>query len=205
MVSTEQLGKPKETSDILQSLFDRAFQPSGSGKRVAVGSPYRSTAIFGPQGQRLIPTITQEMCGCTGLSACLVFMPPGRIARPHFHARSDIIVMVLEGFAASLIGPDLEPVFHGPGEFIYIPEGVVHVAVNLSTQSRLIAVEARTDPKFNEDVVLSSEYDERASEIVADLHRMFASGELEIPVHWNVGEMGPFRFADVEEADLLPQ
>ncbi|MBX4899684.1 cupin domain-containing protein [Rhizobium sp. NLR15a] len=110
----------------------------------------------------------------------MVFMPPGRIARPHFHARSDIIVMVLEGFAASLIGPDLKPVFHGPGEFIYIPEGVVHVAVNLSTQNRLIAVEARTDPKFNEDVVLSSEYDERASEIVADLHRMFASGELEI-------------------------
>ncbi|WP_222005807.1 hypothetical protein, partial [Rhizobium bangladeshense] len=63
MVSTEQLGKPKATSDILQSLFDKACQPSESGKRVAVGSPYRSTAIFGPQGQRFIPTITQEMCG----------------------------------------------------------------------------------------------------------------------------------------------
>lgn len=205
IASTEELEKQGVPSDVIQSLFDKAVQPTASPKRVVVGSPYRSTTIVGPQGQRLIPTVTQEMCGCTGLSACLVLMPPGRSARPHVHARSDIIVMVLEGFAASLIGPNLEPVFHGPGEFIYIPEGVVHVAVNLSTHSRLIAVEARTDPKFNEDVVLSPENDDRATEIVADLQRKFASGELEIPEHWNLEEMGPFRFADVDEADTLPQ
>jgi hypothetical protein len=113
--------------------------------------------------------------------------------------------MVLEGFAASLIGPDLEPVFHGPGEFIYIPEGMVHVAVNLSTTRRLIAVEARTDPKFNEDVVLSPEYDERTAKIVADLQRKFAGGELEVPEHWNLSETGPFNFADVNESDLAFQ
>jgi len=172
-------------------------------KNVVVGSPYRSEAIFGPQGQRLIPTITQEMCGSTGLSACMVFMPPGRIARPHLHAKNDIIVVVIEGYAASLIGPELTPVFHGPGEFIFIPEGVMHVAVNLSTTQRLIAIEVRTDPKFNEDVVLTPEYDEKTAKVVAELQEGYAAGELEIPKHWNTKDTGPFKFADVVESDLL--
>ncbi len=185
-------------------------QPTGSEqakkntkKSVVVGSPYRSNAIFGPQGQRLIPTITQQMCGSTGLSACMVFMPPGRTARPHLHAKNDIIVVVIEGYAASLIGPELTPVFHGPGEFIFIPEGVVHVAVNLSTTQRLIAIEVRTDPKFNEDVVVTPEHDEPTAKVVAELHKRYAAGELDIPKHWNTKDTGPFRFADVVESDLL--
>ena len=176
---------------------------SKATKRVVVGSPYSAKTIFGPQGQRLIPTITQDMCGTTGLSACMVFMPPGRIARPHLHARSDIIVIVIEGYAASLIGPELEPVFHGPGEFIFIPEGVMHVAVNLSTTKRLIAIEVRTDPKFNEDVVLTPEHDEKTKTVVADLHKKYTSGELRLPEHWDTTNVGPFKFADVAEADLL--
>src|SRR5262245_30901864 len=119
-------------------------QQTKPAKRVVVSSPYKQKSVFGPQGQRLIPTITQEMCGTTGLSACMVYMPPGRIARPHLHTKTDIIVVVIEGYAASLVGEDLEPIYHGPGEFIFIPEGVPHVAVNLSTTERLIAIEMRT-------------------------------------------------------------
>lgn len=176
---------------------------ASSAKKVFVGSPYTSKAIFGPQGQRLIPTITEEMCGTTGLSACMVYMPPGRIARPHLHAHNDIIVVVIEGYAASLIGAELEPVFHGPGEFIFIPEGVPHVAVNLSTADRLIALEMRTDPKLNEDVVVLEELDERTKTIVDDLQRQYADGTLALPEHWNTADKGPFTFADVTESELL--
>lgn len=172
-------------------------------KKVVVTSPYKVPSVFGPQGQRLIPTITQEMCGTTGLSACMVYMPPGRIARPHLHTKTDIIVVVIEGYAASLIGPDLEPVYHGPGEFIFIPEGVVHVAVNLSTTHRLIAIEMRTDPKFNEDVTAMPEYDEKTAAVVAILHKKFAAGTLDHPKHWDAKQTGPFAFADMAESELL--
>lgn len=171
-------------------------------KKVVVSSPYHSKAIFGPQGQRLIPTITQELCGTTGLSACMVFMPPGRTARPHMHAKTDIIVVVIEGYAASLIGSGLKPVFHGPGEFIFIPEGVIHVAVNLSAKHRLIAIEMRTDPHFNEDVVPLPKYDTKTAEAVAELQRQFAAGYLDVPEHWDTKGMRPFMFADVDESEL---
>jgi len=172
-------------------------------KKVVVGSPYKVKSFFGAQGQRLMPTITQEMCGSTGLSACMVYMPPGRIAKPHLHERNDIIVIVIEGYAATLIGPELTPTFHGPGEFIFIPEGVIHVAVNLSTTERLIAIEVRTDPKFNEDVVILPEHDENTAKVVAELHKKYAAGELDIPEHWNTKDTGPFRFADLAESDIL--
>src|SRR4051812_27353092 len=54
-------------------------------KHVTVTSPYDVKSIFGPQGQRLIPTVRHDMCGTTGLSACFVYMPPGRVARAHVH------------------------------------------------------------------------------------------------------------------------
>jgi|GEM_PF-2833870 len=171
---------------------------TGTEKKVFVGSPYRSQAIFGAQGQQLIPTIKQDLCGTTGLSACVVVMPPGRIARPHLHAYSDIIVVVIEGFAASLIGPELKPIFHGPGEFIFIPAGVMHVAVNLSTARRLIAIETRTDPNFNEDVVVTPQHDEQTKAVVAELHKKFADGTLEVPAHWDLTDVGPFTFVDEE-------
>ena len=173
-----------------------------SKKKVVVTSPYDQKAIFGPQGQRLIPTITQAMCGTSGLSACMVFMPPKRFARPHLHERTDIVVVVIEGLAASLIGGELEPVYHGPGEFIFIPEGVPHVAVNLSTTKRLIAIEMRTDPKFNEDVKPLAEYDTKAAAIVKDLQAKYTAGTLELPERLRGADVGPFRFADVSEADL---
>ncbi len=172
-------------------------------KKVVVGSPYTSKSVFGPQGQRLIPMVTQDMCGTTGLSACMVYMPGGRYARPHLHTHTDIIVMVIEGYAASLVGEDLAPVYHGPGDVIFIPEGVPHVAVNLSTTNRLIAFETRTDPKFNEDVVPLPDYDTKTKAIVEDLQAKYAAGSLDIPKTWDITNTQPFTFADVDESELL--
>ncbi len=100
-------------------------------------------------------------------------MPPGTSSQVHHHSHSDIVVMCVQGWAASLIGPELEPRLHGPGEFIYIPAGVLHMAVNLSTTEELVAVESRTDPQFNEDVVVSPEFQAAGEAVAATLRAEF--------------------------------
>jgi uncharacterized RmlC-like cupin family protein len=144
-------------------------------KSVVVAHEEESAAIVGPQNQRLIPCITSAVCGSSGISAGMVRMPPGAVSKAHYHARSEIVVMCLRGRAATLIGPQLTPYLHGPGEFIYVPEGVVHVAVNLSDTEELHAVETRTDPGFNDDVVLTPTYDGPVRELAALLRHTQAS------------------------------
>lgn len=141
-------------------------------KSALVARPLDSAAVIGRQGQNLIPCITRSTCGATNISAGLVNMPPGRSSKAHYHSHSEIVVVCLEGYAATLIGPDLVPHFHGPGEFMFIPEGVIHVAVNLSGTENLIAVEMRTDPEFDDDVVLTPEYEGRAQALAAGLRRV---------------------------------
>jgi uncharacterized RmlC-like cupin family protein len=144
-------------------------------KSVVVVRPQQSAGIIGPQNQRLVPCITSKVCGSSGISAGMVRMPPGAVSKAHYHARTEIIVMCLRGRAATLIGPQLTPYLHGPGEFIYVPEGVVHVAVNLSDTDELHAVEVRTDPGFNDDVVLTPTYDSPVQKLAALLRHTQAS------------------------------
>lgn len=144
-------------------------------KHVRVFRPADSAEILGRQGQHLIPCVTTETCGAEGISAGLVNMPPGKASKAHYHAHSEIVVVCLRGTAATLIGPQLTPHIHGPGEFIFIPEGVVHVAVNLSDTEELVAVEMRTDPNFDDDVVLTPEYEPAVPDVVARLRSQYSS------------------------------
>lgn len=136
------------------------------------------------------------MSDTTRLSGCVVVMPPGQASQPHLHERNDIIVVVIEGHAATLAGPELTPVLHGPGEFIFIAEGVPHVAVNLNTAHRLVAVEVRTDPSLNDDVTVLPEYAEQVERIVADLQQRFTARQIEVPIHWNIDDHAPFSFTE---------
>jgi uncharacterized RmlC-like cupin family protein len=145
----------------------------GREKLVCVCKPEEAEETLGVQGQLLTPCITKQVCGTEGISAGMVNMPPGVRAKAHFHAHSEIIVYCLEGHIAALIGPEMTPHFHDPGEFIYIPEGVVHVAVNLSESESATAIEIRTDPFFNEDVVLAPECEHGVDNIVARLRKDF--------------------------------
>jgi uncharacterized RmlC-like cupin family protein len=153
-----------------KSEEDRAVSSSDD---VHVVGPSMSRAIVGPQGQHLVPCITTETAGSHRLSAGLVVMPPGTSSQVHHHSRSDIVVMCVQGWAASLVGPELEPRLHGPGEFIYVPAGVLHMAVNLSTTDELVAVETRTDPRFNEDVVVFTELQAAGEAVAAALRAEF--------------------------------
>jgi oxalate decarboxylase/phosphoglucose isomerase-like protein (cupin superfamily) len=96
------------------------------------------------------------------------------------------VVCCIIGSAVTLVGPDLDPVAHGPGEMIYIPEGVAHVAVNLSTSDTLVAIEMRTDPAFNDDVVLLPELEAAAALAAAAAQaRHRAAGPAALPAVWD--------------------
>ena len=171
-----------------------------TAKKVYVGSHHISQSISTIQGQQLIPTITREKCGSDALSACTVVMGPSKVAKMHLHEHNDIIVIVVEGHAATLIGDDLKPVYHGQGEFIFIPAGVPHTALNVSTKNRVVAFEVRTDPHFNEDVVLLPHLEDKAAKRAAYIHKNFDAGKLKVPAHWDIEDVGPFSFKELTPA-----
>ena len=65
------------------------------------------------------------------------------------HQKNEMVLFILEGWGAALVGPELEPIYHRPGDFIYIPAGVEHLGINLSSTDRIVIAEIRTDPHFN--------------------------------------------------------
>ena len=143
------------------------------------------STIQATQGQLLAPVITYQRCGARQLSAGLVVMPPGAMSRAHRHAQHEMIVVIVDGWAATLIGEQLTPLLHGPGEFLFIPAGVTHVAVNLSRRHDLIAVEARADADFNRDVVLTPSHDQAAQRVAGRLRQNAEAGRLGLPVGWD--------------------
>jgi uncharacterized RmlC-like cupin family protein len=123
------------------------------------------------QDQLLVEAVSRRRSGAKSISAGLCIMPAGHHSRAHLHEQHEIVIYVLEGRAATLWGWDLKPTEHGPGDFVYVPAGTPHVAVNLSERARLLAIEHRTDPEFNTDVTLLPDLYERAASIAADLRR----------------------------------
>jgi len=130
-------------------------------KRVTIISAHKIQPVTSPQGQKVYPLITEETSGSEFISQGLIIMQPGGVSKAHVHEHSEIIVTCLEGTAATLIFDDKKwiSMIHGKYESIFIPDGVPHVAVNLSNTTSLAALESRSDPKF-EDVTLLPEYEE---------------------------------------------
>jgi len=166
-------------------------------KVATVVSTGAAAAALGPQGQLLLPTITQSSCGSEHIGAGFLVMPPARVAKPHYHEYNELIIFFLEGFGIAFIGEELEPHYVGPGDFLYIPEGVLHFGINLSETQRHTAIEVRTDPHFNEDVVLVPEMEAQAIEVAAEYRRRYAAGTLEVPETWKNMDSGPYRHQEV--------
>lgn len=91
--------------------------------------------------------ISGETVGAKGLSMHLVEIPPGGRAAPHVHVGYETGIYVLEGKVLTRWGERLEnEVVSKTGEFLFIPPGVPHEAVNLSATEVARAVVARNDP-----------------------------------------------------------
>ena len=84
----------------------------------------------------------------------LVVVPPGAAAEPHVHEGYETAIYQLEGRVETRYGDGLEQsVVTGAGDFLYVPPGVPHQAVNLSETEPAVAIIARNDANEQERVV----------------------------------------------------
>lgn len=90
--------------------------------------------------------ISGQTVGAAGLSMHLVVIPPGARAQPHVHLGYETGIYVLEGRVLTRWGDQLEhEVVSEAGDFLFVPGGVPHEAVNLSDTEPARAIVARND------------------------------------------------------------
>lgn len=106
------------------------------------------------QGLPYFVGISADTVGSTGLSMSLVVVPPGAVSEVHYHDGYETAIYVLAGQVETRYGSGLEKrVVSGPGDFLFVPPGVPHQALNLSDREPARAVVARNDPREREKVV----------------------------------------------------
>ena len=99
--------------------------------------------------------ISAATAGATGISMNVVTIPAGAAAVPHLHRGCETAIFLLRGRVETRYGPDLsKSVISETGDFIFIPPGVPHQAVNLSDTDPAYAIVARNDPSEQENVFL---------------------------------------------------
>lgn len=97
--------------------------------------------------------ISGSTVGAQGLSMHIVIIPPGARAAPHMHIGYETGIYVLEGRVCTRWGAALEhEVVSEAGDFLFVPPGVPHEAINLSDTEPARAVVARNDPAEQDKV-----------------------------------------------------
>lgn len=118
--------------------------------------PYVST-----QGTVYAPGVSAETAGAKALYLGIVTLPPGQRTKAHVHSRHESAFHMLSGEAVELWwGERLE--HHAtayPGDYLFIPAGMPHVAVNRSTSQAAVFVGARNEATAQESVEMRPELD----------------------------------------------
>lgn len=98
--------------------------------------------------------VSGQTVGATGLSMHIVVIPPGARAEPHLHEGYETAIYVLQGRVETRYGENLsQSVVSEAGDFLFIPPGMPHEAINLSETEPARAIVARNDPNEQERVV----------------------------------------------------
>lgn len=120
------------------------------------GLPFRSA-----QGSVYAPGINGETAGARTLFLGIITLPPGERTRAHVHELHESAFYVLSGSDIELwSGEQLEHKdVAGPGDYLFIPPNVPHVAVNRSKTQPAVFVGARNEPSAVESVRLRPELD----------------------------------------------
>jgi uncharacterized RmlC-like cupin family protein len=119
-------------------------------------------SYVGKQGLTYTPGISAETAGATALWLGSVPVPPGGRTKAHTHEHHESAFYMVSGDEVELwTGDELQhrEVAHA-GDYLYIPPGVPHIAVNRSAAPALF-VGARTDPHEQESVVMRPDLDPR--------------------------------------------
>jgi uncharacterized RmlC-like cupin family protein len=128
------------------------------GSVVGPGKTYE-----GKQGPNYSPGVSAESVGSRALWLGSVTLPPGGgRTKAHVHEHHESAFYMLSGDEIELwTGDQLE---HREtaraGDYLYVPPGVPHVAVNRS-EKPAVFVGARSDPNEQESVVMRPDLDER--------------------------------------------
>ena len=127
------------------------FQPLGDAELITIRP---DTEVMTCQKLPYFIGISEQTTGSTGLSMHLVVIPPGANATPHFHQGFETGIYVLEGQVETRYGRNLEKSqINQAGDFLFIPPGIPHTAINLSQTQPARAIVARNDPNEQENVV----------------------------------------------------
>jgi uncharacterized RmlC-like cupin family protein len=112
------------------------------------------------QGSDYAPGVSAETVGAQNIFLGVVTLPPGKRTKAHTHERHETAMYFLSGETVDLYtGVDLEK--HDvlrPGDYMYIPVNVLHVAVNRSN-APAVFVGTRNEATVNESVVLYPDKD----------------------------------------------
>jgi len=120
-------------------------------------------AYEGKQGPEYAPGVSAEATGSRGLWMGSVVIAPGGRTKAHLHEAHESAAYVVRGTLTVYHGEGLaaEPLKAKVGDFVFIPAGVPHVAVNASETDEAEAILSRTDANEQESVVLLPELEER--------------------------------------------
>ncbi len=108
----------------------------------------------GKQGLDYFSGVSAQSANSDGLCMHMLVMPPGAMAKAHYHENHETAIYMLEGVSEFRHGPNLEFTSRvEQGDYVYIPAGVPHQPYN-PTDKPAKALISRTDPNEQESVVL---------------------------------------------------
>jgi uncharacterized RmlC-like cupin family protein len=124
-----------------------AVVKAGAEHRVKQGSDYQ-------------PGVSAETVGSQVIWLGLMTLPPGARTKAHIHEHHETALYMMSGGALELwTGDELEHCDNvRPGDFIYIPANVLHVAVNRGT-TPAVFIGSRNEATAQESLVLCPEMD----------------------------------------------
>ena len=131
---------------------------SASGPHACVikaGIPYISE-----QGTHYAPGISKETAGATSLWLGIVTLKAGQRTKAHVHEHHETAFFMMSGKEVELwTGLELErcDLVH-PGDYLYIPANLLHVAVNRSDEPAVF-IGSRNEPTAQESLVMYPEMD----------------------------------------------
>jgi uncharacterized RmlC-like cupin family protein len=112
------------------------------------------------QGSDYLPGVSAETVGSKTLFLGIVTLPPGKRTKAHTHERHETALYMMSGEPMDIYtGQKLE--HHEmvrPGDYLYIPANVLHVAVN-NTKTPQVFMASRNEATAQESLVLYPEMD----------------------------------------------
>jgi uncharacterized RmlC-like cupin family protein len=128
---------------------------STDGKPSAIVTVRPTDEVLSRQHLPYFVGISRDSAGATAISMNLIVIPPGGAAQPHLHRGYETAIYILEGQVQTFYGPGLrQSTINQAGDFLFIPAGVPHQPINLSSSQPARAIVARNDANEQESVVL---------------------------------------------------